>query len=117
MANAKRSSPSQTRAVRLARTRIPALPRSLARGNETHRDASFAIRPEIENESQTVRKLLCFAALDSFGPACPGIAEACAVQKVGCKPSQIRYTAQFLKPDQVTQRRAKASTTLFPKFH
>jgi len=81
---------------------------------ETHRDASFAIRPEIENESQTVRKLLCFAALDSFGPAYPGIAEACAVQKLGCKPSQIRYTAQFLKPDQVTQRRAKASTTLFP---
>src|SRR5258707_10952837 len=81
MAKAKGPSPSQTRAVRLAGAQIPALPRSLARGNCTHQDASFAIRPEIENESQPVRKSLCFAALDSFGPTCPRIPEACAVQK------------------------------------
>src|SRR5712671_7136489 len=119
MANAKGSSPSQTRAVRLAGAQTPALPRSLACGNKTHLDARFAIRPEIENESQPERKSLCFAALDSFGPACPRIPEACAVQKcctkLGCKPPKIRYTAYFAKPVQVTQWRPNASTTLLPE--
>src|SRR6202045_5494277 len=86
MANAKRSSPSQTRAIKLAGAQTPALPRSLACGNRTHQDASFAIRPENENESQPVRKAFYFAALDSFGPACPRIPEACAeIGRASCR--------------------------------
>jgi hypothetical protein len=38
-----------------------------------------------------------------------------AVQKLGCKPPKIRYTAYFAKPVQVTQWRPNASTTLLPE--